>query len=125
MATISEDGLEARARFLCGDTPVSAFTYIALGEGTGAESTSDTALGTEITTSGLERAAATCSYETGYIAQWDNTFAASGSKTINEMGIFNDPSAGEMYLRHKFTAGISVVSGQNIRILVQDTQAQA
>jgi hypothetical protein len=125
MGTITEDGLEARARFVNGVSPVTAFTYMAVGEGTGAESVADTTLGTEITTSGLERAAATCSYVADYTAQWDKTFAVTGSKTINELGIFNGASAGEMYLRHKFTSGISVVNGQNIRFVVQEVSSQA
>jgi hypothetical protein len=125
MTVITELGLEARARFLCGDTPVAAFTYIALGTGTGAESTADTTLGTEITDTGLQRAAATCSYVADYIARWTKTFSATGSKTITEVGLFNDASAGTMYLRKKFDAGISVVNGQDITILIEDTQSQA
>jgi hypothetical protein len=125
MVTITAVGLESRARFLNGATPVTAFTYMAVGSGTTAESTAHTALVTEIAADGLERVAATCTYVADYTTRWDKTFACTGTHTVTEIGIFNDPTAGNMYLRHKFTAGISLVTGQNIRFIIDDVQAQA
>jgi hypothetical protein len=80
-------------------SPAAAFTYMATGSGSGAESASDTALGSENLEDGAERAAATCTFSAPGTIQWQYLFAFSDTVTIRELGIFNDASAGDMFLR--------------------------
>ena len=97
-----------------------AFTYLAVGSGSGAESASSTALGTEITNHSLGRAAATVSRtttsQTNDTLSLVYTWTASGgsSDTINEIGIFNDPTAGVM-LGRKLTGAKTVNSGESLQ----------
>lgn len=83
-----------------GDGSTSAFTYLALGTGDTAAANDDTALETEITDSGLERASATVTYETDSITgdtlQLVKEWIATGSKSVTEVGVFNDASAGTL-----------------------------
>jgi hypothetical protein len=97
----------------------TAFTYLALGSGSGAESASSTALGTEITNHGLARVAATVARattsQTNDTLRFTTTWTASGgsSDTVNEIGIFNDPTAGTM-LGRKLTGAKTVNSGEQL-----------
>ena len=80
------------------------FDYIAVGEGSGAYAAGDTALTTEITTSGLERVQVTPTAAATHTIQWTNDFSVTGSKTITELGILNDATTGDLLLR---IAGLS------------------
>lgn len=98
-----------------------AFTFLAVGSGTTAEGNALTALTTEITNHGLERAAATVSRtntggQTNDTLRLAKTWTASGgsSDTINEIGIFNDASAGVMLCR-KLTGAKTVASGETLQ----------
>lgn len=94
-----------------------AFTYLAVGTSNTAESAAHTALQAEITDSGLERAAATVSQETTTqtddTLQLTKTWSVTGTKTVEEIGAFNDASAGTM-LGRKLTTSKSVVSGDTL-----------
>jgi hypothetical protein len=96
-----------------------AFTYLAVGSGTTAESNSLTALTTEITNHGLARASATVARatttQTNDTLRLTKTWTASGgsSDTIQEIGIFNDASAGVMLAR-KLTGAKTVASGETL-----------
>lgn len=83
-----------------GDGSTDAFTYLALGTGTTAAANADTALESEITDSGLERASATVTYETDSITgdtlQLVKSWTATGSKSVTEIGVFNAASAGTL-----------------------------
>lgn len=69
--------------------------YLAIGTGVGAESASDTALGTE-----AARSTGTCSYLSGQIYQVSATFATgSGTGAITEYGLFSANAAGTMLTR--------------------------
>ena len=75
-----------------------AWTYIALGTGTG-QGAGDTTLATENDASnGLQRASAAVSTvtttESGDTAQWVKTFTSSATVTVREAGVFNNASAG-------------------------------
>lgn len=87
------------------------FTYLALGSGTTAESASQTALVTEITTNNLGRAAATVSVQTTTTTndtrRLTYTWTASGTSTIEEVGAFNDATTGIM-LGRKLTGSKTV-----------------
>ena len=131
MATLVDKGLEMMARVLngtFGGTPTfAAPTYMALGSGVTAESTSDTALVTEITTDGGERAVATVGYEASYKSTWVKTFNFTGTLAINECGIFDGatPGAGNsnMLMRHKFAATKNVINGDSLQLTIKETMS--
>lgn len=97
------------------------FTYIALGLGTTAATATDTALGSEITTSGGGRSAATVSQQTTTVAGDTNqlthtfTFNASGTFAITESAVFNSTTGGPMLCRQTFAA-INVVSADTLAV---------
>ncbi|OQB10545.1 MAG: hypothetical protein BWY21_00304 [Parcubacteria group bacterium ADurb.Bin216] len=125
MATIVNAGLTEVAKLIVGaDSPV-AFTYIALGSGTTAEANDQTALVTEITTNGGERASATASYEADYKGKLVKTFSFTGPLSVNEVGVFNDASAGDMLLRHKFASTKAVENGDTLEVTVKTTVARS
>ena len=112
--TITNAGL-AQLALLAGDASATPFTYLALGSGTTAPAASQTALVTESTTNGFARVAATVSRvtttQTNDTLQLTTTFTASGSATIEEIGIFNASSSGTM-LSRALTGSKSFVSGE-------------
>jgi hypothetical protein len=106
--TVTNTGKGAMASRFNGAGSEAAFTYLALGTGATAAAAGDTALGTEISTSGLARANATASRvtttQTNDTAQAQYTWTASGSVSPTECGIFNASSVGVMAARQVFTA---------------------
>lgn len=80
------------------DTTDTVMGYMAIGTGTTAAATGDTALGTE-----LDRNALTSTTVTGnqieYVAQWA---AGDGIGPVTEAGIFNADTAGDMLARTVF-----------------------
>lgn len=97
----------------------TAFTYLAVGTSSTAFSAAQTALIGEISSNGLSRASATVTQETTTqtddTLQLTKTFTVSGSSTIEEVGAFNDASAGNM-LGRALTGTVSVVSGDELII---------
>lgn len=97
----------------------TAFGYLAVGTDSTAVSASHTALQAEITDTGLARASATISRSTttqandtlNFVKEW----TASGTKTIEEVGIFNAASNGVMLARAT-TGTISLLSGHTVEI---------
>lgn len=79
------------------------FTYIAVGTGTTAEDATQTALVAEITDTGLARAAGTITNPTTTVAgdthRVTYTWTASGTKTIQEVGVFTGITSGTMFGR--------------------------
>lgn len=106
--TVTNTGKAGMASRFNGAGSEAAFTYLAVGTGSTAAAAGDTALGTEITGSGLARANATVSRvtttQTNDTAQALYTWTASGSVSPSEAGIFNASSAGVMAARQVFTA---------------------
>lgn len=100
-----------------GASSANAATYVAVGTSSTAASAGQTALVSEITDSGLERAAATVTQTTitttNDTYQATYTWTASGSKTVEEVGVFNASSAGTM-LSRAVTGTKSVTSGETI-----------
>ena len=90
----------AQLALLAGDASATPFTYLAVGTDATAFAASQTALVAEVVDSGLERASATVSRVTTTVTndtlQLTKTWTATGSKTIEEIGIFNASSAGTM-----------------------------
>lgn len=103
-----------------GGTTTAPVTAIALGTGTTAAAASDTALGTEISTGGGSRGAATVTNTTttttGDTEQWVKTFSFSSSFAVTEEGLFdNNTSGGNMLARQVFSA-VNVANGDSLQI---------
>lgn len=115
--TITNTGLAGVAGLIGNTGSISAFTYLAVGTDSTAESAGHSALQAEITDSGLERVAATVSRvtttQTNDTLNLTYTWTATGSKTVEEIGIFNAASSGIM-LGRKLTGSISIVSTNNL-----------
>jgi hypothetical protein len=103
---------KAQLALLAGDASATPFTYLELGISSTAVAVGQTALQSAIVDSGLERAAATVSRVTTNVAndtlQLYKLWTATGSKTIEEIGIFNAASAGVMLGRALTTSKILV-----------------
>ena len=83
MATITDAGLAVVAKRLNGSGADAAFTYIATGSGSTAESTSHTALVAENTANGSARATATCTQENTGDSKWVKTFTFTGNDIMS------------------------------------------
>ncbi len=97
----------------------TAFGYLALGTSATAVAIGDTTLGAELSTLGLSRAAATVSRvtttTTNDTLQLLYTWTASGSTTVQEVGIFNAASSGVM-LSHLLSGGWAVINGTSLQL---------
>lgn len=104
---------KAQLALLAGDATATPFTYLAVGTSSTAVAVGDTTLNAEITDTGLARAAGTVSRTTTTVTndtlQITYTWTATGSKTIEEIGVFNASSSGTM-LSHALTGSNSVVN---------------
>ena len=116
---ITNAGLAAMAALLLTDVTEDGFDYIAVGVGTTAAAATDTTLETEITDSGLARAAGTGTRVTTTVtndtAQLATTFSVTGSKAVTEAGMLNAASAGDLLARQVFSA-LNVVDGDSLAI---------
>lgn len=76
------------------------FQYLAVGSGTTDEDATQTALVTEISDGGLARAEATVTSETDTVdddtLKLVHSWTATATRTVEEIGFFNDASAGTM-----------------------------
>ena len=113
--TITDVGLDISASQVNGVT-TAPVTAIAIGVGT----PSTTALGSESTTNGGSRGAATCSNQTttstGDTARWVKTFTFTGSLALTEEGLFdNNTSGGNMLASQTFSA-VNVVNTDTLAI---------
>lgn len=110
---------KAQIALLAGDASATPFTYLAVGTSSTAVAVGQTALGSEITDSGLARAAATVSRVTTTVTndtlQLVYTWTVSGTKTVEEVGIFNASSSGTM-LGRALTSSKSLVNGDVLTI---------
>lgn len=124
MVTVTTIGLEYQARYTNQST-VGSWGYMAIGSGTTAESDAHTALVTELTGTGLARAAATCSYESSYKSVWIHTFTNStgSSVDVNEAGIFDAASSGHMLMRGLFPATKSLAAAETLEVTMKLAQS--
>jgi hypothetical protein len=117
--TITNAGFAVIAGLAGNTGSQTAFTYLAVGTSNTAPAASQTALGGEISTNGLSRAAATVSRvtttQTNDTLQLYKLFTVSGSSTVEEAGIFNDATTGTM-LGRALTTSKSVVNGDTLAI---------
>ena len=114
------DGKEEVARLissasLSGDD----FEYIAIGDNATAEAAGQTALSSEISSAGGERVAGYVSIQTTSVSndtcQFVTTYNFTASFTVQESGLFNHTSAGDMLCRQTFTA-LSVSSADALTV---------
>jgi len=95
------------------------FAYVGIGEGTTAVDPSDTALESEISSGGGERALATLSRVTDTItndsARMVKTFTFTDSFAVTEAGVFDADTAGVMLCRQTRTA-INVVATDTLQV---------
>ena len=116
---VTNTGKACTASRINGAGGEATFTHVAIGTGTTAESATQTALISEITTGGGARAAASVSRvttsQTNDTAQWIITYNFTATFAVTESGIFNASTAGCMLARKVFSA-INVVSGDSIQV---------
>lgn len=116
---VTNAGLAGVASRINGSGGEAAFTYIAVGTGATAASTSDTALQTEIVGSGLDRVSATVSRVTVDVtndgARLTTTFSVTGTKAVTESGVLNASSSGTLLARQVFSA-VNVVNGDSLQV---------
>ncbi len=97
---ITKVGLAEVIKLMGHDLAGTRFRYLALGTSAAGEDADHTTLQAEITDSGLERSAATVSAEEttvpGDTLKLTKIWTATGSKVVEEIGIFNDDNAGVM-----------------------------
>lgn len=113
--TITSVGKQISAQQV-GGTTSAPVTAIAIGVGT----PSSTALGSESTTNGGSRGAATVSNQTttttGDTERWVKTFTFSGSLALTEEGLFdNNTSGGNMLASQTFSA-VNVVNTDTLQV---------
>jgi len=114
-------GFTEVAGLFCSDVAGSytAFDYIGVGTGTTAATYTDTALETEITDSGLARAASTGTLVTETVAndtaQFVHQFSVTDTQAVTESAVFNDASTGTMLCHQTFSA-INVADGDTLQI---------
>lgn len=129
MATISgyipDAGLVAMAKQLGGVDSTAAFTYIAVGSGSTANSAGLTALTTELTTNGFARVQVAPTIVNTTTCQWATTFTATGAATVREIGLFNDSSAGAMGCRGLLGADKTFAQNDTYEVTIQIANARA
>lgn len=118
---ITTTGKAGVASRINGSGGEAAFTYLAIGIGATAANVADTTLGSEITTGGGARAAATASRvttdTTNDTARLVYTWTFSASFAVTEAGALNASSAGTLLNRQVFTA-VNVISGDSLQVTV-------
>jgi len=96
-----------------------AFTYLSVGTSSTGELATNTTLGAEITTGGLERAAATVTRVTTTVAndtlQLVHEWAATAEHLVRECGAFNLGAAGDMLARKTFGL-VTVPNGDHLKL---------
>ncbi len=101
----------------------TAFTYLAVGSASTAANATDTTLETELTDGGLERASATVTRTTTTTTndtlQLVKAFSVTGTKTVREVGVFNDASVGTMLSRSVLTSDKNLESGDTFTLTYQ------
>lgn len=109
----------AQLALLAGYATAVPFTYLAVGTSSTAVAPSQTTLVAEVVDSGLARASATVSRVTTTVTndtlQLFYSFGATGSKTIEEVGVFNASSSGTM-LSRALTGTKTLANGETYEI---------
>ncbi len=113
---------KAQLALLAGDSTAVPFTYLALGTSSTAVSATDTALTAEITDTGLARTVGTVTRITTTVTndtlQISYMWTATGSKTVEEIGVFNAASTGTI-LSHALTTSKVLVNTDTLSAIYQ------
>ena len=108
---------------LCTGESTSSFTHFAAGTGTGSESASDTALGTEL--GRVSMVTQGDRFSTGTSMKFAGFFDTSiSSGTVAEGGMFDASSSGTMLFRSKYSSTLTHTSGSTVFTL-QETVSQS
>ena len=125
--TVTDAGITEVVKHMAG-IAADAWTHIAIGTDDTGEAVTDTTLGAEISTNGGARDASTVTAETenttGDTLQLISGWNFSGSLSINESGVFNAGSNGDMLCRQTFTT-LTVGDGDSLTITWRITLNQA
>jgi hypothetical protein len=117
---ITNVGHAAAAGRLSGQGSYSTFVNLAIGTGVAAAAVTDTALGTEITTNGGGRGAATATLVTTTVTndtvQLVKTWTFTGTFAITEEGILDNATSGGNLLARQVFAAQNVASGDSFQI---------
>lgn len=104
---ITDVGIAEMIRLIFAGLTGTKFGYLAIGSGTVAESTTDTALGGEIArkTASVTQTTTTITNDTALLeATFSSADGLTGTSNVSEAGIFNDPTAGVLLARKVFSA---------------------
>jgi len=125
MATFVDSGIEYVAKLVNG-VSTSPFTYMAIGSGTTEELVDQTSLATELVDSGLSRVVSTVAYEAPGKATWYAEFdCVADGKVVNEVGIFDNATAGNMLMRHKYISAKNLDNGDRLIVSVVFTETRS
>lgn len=122
--TISNSAFTSVSGLIGNTGSKSAFTFLAVGTDNTAAAAAQSALIAEVTNTGLDRIAATVSQQTDSqtedTLQLVHTWTATGSKTIEEIGVFDTSTSdtGTM-LGRSLTESKSLSSGQMLQMIYQ------
>lgn len=112
-------GLVRAAKLLGAVDSVSAFSKLAVGTGTGAESSADTALGTEV-----GEQSCTPTYEATNKCVWSATITGfASSYELREVAVLSDDEC--MFFRHLWTTARGVDPGDSVELTCKVTVAEA
>jgi hypothetical protein len=117
---ITSAGKAAMAGLVGNTGSITAPTYLAVGTSSTAVLVGDTALNAEITDTGLARAVATISRVTTSVTNDTlrfvySSWTATGTKTVEEVGILN-ASSGGILLTHALTTSRALVNGSLLSV---------
>jgi hypothetical protein len=91
--------------------------YVAIGTGSTAVALTDTALGTEVESRATGTSSRTTTSTTSDTYQVVGTVTATGSRTIAEVGLFDQSSlGGNMFVRGVLASTVSLASGDSITV---------
>lgn len=116
---IMDAGEDVVAKMI-GGIAANPFTYIAMGTDNTAPADSQTALVSEITSNGGARAADSAPSTSGNVLTVQYQFNITGALAIQEAGLFNSSSGGDMLARQTF-AVINVDNGDSVTIIWEIT----
>jgi len=112
---ITNTGLSEICKLLGNLSNGTEFTYIAYGTGTGAESSSDTTLGSE-TDRGLATMELVSTLAPQDTVKWYRYFITDSDVTIAEVGVFNASSGGDMLGRKLLSPTVFAGKGSVIYV---------
>ena len=122
---VCNQGLIQLAKGINDDVTLVPYKWMALGTGSTAPDAADTALETETSTTGLARAAATCSYEASYKSKWVHSFTntSGGAVGVREWGIHNKAAAeaNDILIHGVYAADKNIENNETLQLTITAT----